>query len=290
MALEKGSTTPQFDIRVLLRLLYGSPDSEPALVAIHASSLPSSNFRGIAPIPQDRPPSHGNRGLKESMIRLWVVIPAFNETDVIRDVVKGVRAFYPDVVVVDDCSADDTVEMALHAGATVIRHPINLGQGAALQTGIRYALGRGAQYIVTFDADGQHRPDDINVLVDTHLRTGADIVLGSRFLGQSENIPWLRKMLLRLAIIFTRVESGLKLTDAHNGLRMLTRRAAEGIRIRQNRMAHASEIIHQIARLKLTIAEAPVTIVYTEYSLRKGQRLSNAISILADLFVARLKK
>jgi len=229
-------------------------------------------------------------GQKRQAIDLWVVIPAFNEGPVIGEVVMAVRALYHNVIVVDDCSGDDTGVKALEAGATVLRHPVNLGQGAALQTGIRYALGHGAGYIVTFDADGQHRPEDISVLLDMQVKTGADVVLGSRFLGHTENIPRLRRMLLQLAIIFTRVTSGVKLTDTHNGLRLLTRRAAERIRIRQDRMAHASEIIDQIGALGLTVIEAPVTIVYTEYSLRKGQRLGNAFNILIELFVARLNK
>src|SRR5690348_6619366 len=177
---------------------------------------------------------------------LWVVIPAFNEGPVIGKVVMAVRALCHNVVVVDDCSGDGTGAQALEAGATVLRHPINLGQGAALQTGIRYALLRGAGYIVTFDADGQHRPEDIRVLLDTQVKTGADVVLGSRFLGHAENIPRLRRMLLQVAVIYTRITSGVKLTDAHNGLRLLTRRAAERIRISQDRMAHASEMIDQI--------------------------------------------
>lgn len=222
--------------------------------------------------------------------RVWVVIPAYNEAPVIAGVVEAVRARVGNVVVVDDCSGDGTREAAFSGGAVVLRHPINLGQGAALQTGIRYALSRGAELIVTFDADGQHRPEDIAVLLDTQRRTGADVVIGSRFLGATENLPRSRRAILKLATVFTRVTSGLKVTDAHNGLRLLTRSAAQRIEIRQNRMAHASEIIGQIRWLGLSVAEAPVTIVYTEYSLRKGQRLGNALNILVELFIARVNK
>jgi len=229
-------------------------------------------------------------GQKSQAIDLWVVMPALNEGPVIGKVVMAVRALGHNVIVVDDCSGDDTGAKALEAGATVLRHPINLGQGAALQTGIRYALRRGAGSIVTFDADGQHRPEDIRVLLDTQAKTGADVVLGSRFLGHAENLPRLRRMLLQLAIVYTHITSGVKLTDAHNGLRLLTRRAAERIRISQDRMAHASEIIDQIGALGLTAVEVPVTIVYTEYSLRKGQKLGNAFNILIELLVARLNK
>jgi glycosyltransferase involved in cell wall biosynthesis len=221
---------------------------------------------------------------------LWVVIPAFNEGQVIGDVVRKVRALHPRVVVVDDCSRDDTGPAALSAGAKVLRHPINLGQGAALQTGIRYALSLGADCIVTFDADGQHRVEDIAPLLETQARTRADVVVGSRFLGQAENMPARRRLVLKLAVVFTRLTTGVKLTDAHNGLRLLTRRAAERIHITQNRMAHASEIVDQIRRHRLTVAEVPVSIVYTEYSLRKGQKLSNAFNVLSELFVGWLNR
>ena len=172
----------------------------------------------------------------------------------------------------------------------MLRHPINLGQGAALQTGIRYALSAGAEYVVTFDADGQHRVEDIASLLDIRSRTNAEVVLGSRFLGHAENIPPRRRMVLKAAVVFTRLTSGVKLTDTHNGLRLLTRSAAQQIRITQNRMAHASQIVEQIHKLGLTVAEAPVSIVYTEYSLRKGQKLGNAFNVLSELLVGWLNK
>ncbi len=221
---------------------------------------------------------------------VWIVIPAFNEAQVIAGVVGGVRSRYPKVVVVDDCSSDDTGAAARSAGAVVLRHAINLGQGAALQTGIRFALEQGADCVVTFDADGQHRVDDIAALRERQRATGADVVFGSRFLGAAPHIPPMRRFMLRLAVVFTRLTTGVRLSDAHNGLRLLTRSAARVIDIRQNRMAHASEIVEQIHAARLTLAECPVTVLYTEYSLRKGQRLSNAINILTELFVARLHK
>lgn len=221
---------------------------------------------------------------------LWIVIPAFNEAEVIGDVVSRCRAHYEHVVVVDDCSGDETGRQALSSGASVIRHPINLGQGAALQTGIRFALEGGADVIVTFDADGQHRIADVGALTRTQRETGADVVLGSRFLGGTQNMPRFRRLVLRAAVMFTRLTSGMDLTDAHNGLRLLTRQAALRVRILQNRMAHASELIDQFGTLGLKVVEAPVTIVYSEYSLRKGQKSSNAFNILAELLAARLSR
>jgi glycosyltransferase involved in cell wall biosynthesis len=221
---------------------------------------------------------------------VWIVVPAFNEATVLGDVIANLRRHYPQVVVVDDCSTDGTGAAAAGAGAVVVRHPINLGQGAALQTGIDVALARGAAFIVTFDADGQHRAGDIPVLLDALNAAGADYALGSRFLGQAINLPRSRLLLLKAATLFTRLTTGLAVTDAHNGFRAMTRRGATMIRIRQNRMAHASEVMHQIAASGLNYVEAPVTIEYSAYSLAKGQKFSNSLNILMDLAIRRLHR
>ena len=221
---------------------------------------------------------------------LWVVIAAYNEATVIAGVIAGVRAAGYPVVVVDDGSADGTADAAEAAGAVVVRHPINLGQGAGLQTGIDYALSAGAETIVTFDADGQHRVEDIAVLAAALVERNVDYALGSRFLGHTLNQPLARRITLKLAILFTRLTVGLRVTDTHNGLRAMTRRGAERIKLRQNRMAHASEILHQIAESRLTYVEVPVTIEYSAYSLAKGQKLSDALTILLDLFARRLHR
>jgi glycosyltransferase involved in cell wall biosynthesis len=219
---------------------------------------------------------------------LWLVIPGFNEDRMIAQTLTSVRAWLPNVVVVDDGSSDRTADVAASAGAHVLRHVVNLGQGAALATGIRYALLRGAEFIVTYDADGQHRPEDIDTLLDMQRKSGADVVLGSRFLGRSENMPFNRRCLLKAAAAYTRAMTGLKLTDAHNGLRLFTRAAAEQMRIRQNRMAHASEMIEWLGSSGLRITECPVTIVYTDYSLAKGQSFFSSFNILWDLWLSRL--
>jgi glycosyltransferase involved in cell wall biosynthesis len=222
--------------------------------------------------------------------RISVVIAAYNEARVIAGVVAGViRAGY-DVVVVDDGSSDRTRDLAAAAGAVVLRHPINLGQGAALQTGIEFALRQGADIIVTFDADGQHRIADAARLVAALHTHDADFALGSRFLGGAVNQPLSRRILLRLATLFTRLTTGLSLTDTHNGLRAMTRLGASAIGLKQNRMAHASEILHQIADSGLKFVEVPVTIEYSAYSLAKGQSMGDALVILTDLFARRLHR
>jgi glycosyltransferase involved in cell wall biosynthesis len=172
----------------------------------------------------------------------------------------------------------------------VISHSINLGQGAALQTGIEYARAIGADVIVTFDADGQHQPSDIPALLAALEREGADIALGSRFLGRAEGIHWLRKCLLKLTARATRLTLGLRLTDVHNGLRALRVATTGRIELRQNRMAHASELLSQIAKYRLRYVEVPCTVVYTPYSLAKGQKLYHSINIFADLLLRRLHK
>ena len=222
--------------------------------------------------------------------QLWVICAAYNEAAMIGRVVSELRRAGYLTVVVDDGSADATGQIAAAAGAHLVTHPLNLGQGAALQTGMGYALSRGAEVLVTFDADGQHRVADIRRLVEALARERADFALGSRFLGEAQDLPPLRRLILRAATVFTRLTTGLRLTDSHNGLRALTRQGAATIRLRQNRMAHASEILAEIARSRLPYVEVPVSIEYTAYSLAKGQRLSDSVLILLDLLAQGLTR
>jgi glycosyltransferase involved in cell wall biosynthesis len=219
---------------------------------------------------------------------VWVVIAAYNEAQALGRVLAGLAGLPYRILVVDDGSTDATADVAARAGARVLRHPINLGQGAALQTGVDYALLRGASHVVTFDADGQHRAEDVAALLAALSAQDADYALGSRFRGAAVDLPPLRRLMLRAATLFTRATTGLDVTDAHNGLRAMTRRGAARIRLRQNRMAHASEILHQIAASGLRYVEVPVTIQYSRYSLAKGQRASEFVVILLDLFARRL--
>ena len=220
--------------------------------------------------------------------RTHVVLAAYDEAACIEEVVRGVLAVYPNVVVVDDGSRDDTFDRALRAGATALRHVINRGQGAALQTGVTYALMRGAEFVVTFDSDGQHRVEDIALLIGPIHRGEVDITLGSRFLGQAVNMTLGRRLLLKAGVLFTRIISGVEVTDAHNGLRGFSRRAAERIRITLDRMAHASELIDQVRASGLPYREVPVRIHYTEYSRAKGQGALGAIKILIHYFFGRV--
>jgi polyprenyl-phospho-N-acetylgalactosaminyl synthase len=218
----------------------------------------------------------------------WVIIPAFNEGQRLSAVLQGLATHPWQVVVVDDGSTDETARVAAGAGVIVLRHLINRGQGAALRTGLEYALMHGATQIVTFDADGQHSADDIPRLLQTLQRDEAELVLGSRFLGTAPGIPWHRRCLLRMAVLLTRLTTGLRLTDTHNGLRAMTGPAAAKLRFSEDGMAHASQILSLAARLKLRVCEVPCSVRYTEQTLSKGQRSSAAFRILGRLAIARL--
>lgn len=221
-----------------------------------------------------------------------VVIPAFNEEKVIGGIIDELKKYhYHDIIVVDDSSDDDTADVAEKSGAIVLRHLINRGQGAALKTGIIYALQGGADIIVTFDADGQHQVADIEKLIKPILEGKAGVVLGSRFLNNaSVNIPSFRKFILKLATIFTRITSKLNVTDTHNGLRAFSREAIKKIEIRQDRMAHASEILDEVHRNKLSYMEVPVVINYNEYSVSKGQSSMAFGKIILKYFLGKITK
>lgn len=218
------------------------------------------------------------------MGRTWVVIPMFNEATVIGSVIEDVRTEFPNVVCIDDGSSDDSVAQARAAGAVVIQHPINLGQGASLQTGFTFALSDPEMTeVVTFDADGQHLVADAVNMVRKLREEELDVVVGSRFLDDRTTLTASKRLILRMAAQWTRWTTGMALTDAHNGLRVLNRALLQQIKVRQNRMAHASELIDQIGEHKARWAEYPTHIIYTDYSKSKGQSLLNSVNILVEL-------
>lgn len=219
-----------------------------------------------------------------------VVIPAYREAAVIAGVVATLVGRFGEVVVVDDGSRDATGDLAAAAGATVLRHPVNLGQGAALQTGFEYAARQTwVTHVLTFDADGQHDVDDAVAAVELAGRTGVDLVLGSRFLDRAGDVPALRRAVLRAGIIFSRWTTGLELTDTHNGMRVISRRATASLRLRHHGMAHASEILEVAAREGWSYREVPARVHYSDYSVSKGQSSLNAVNVLIDLAVDRIR-
>ncbi len=214
----------------------------------------------------------------------WLVVPLYNEATVIGQVIDDAKGTFANIVCVDDGSSDGSAAIARKHGARVIEHPFNLGQGAALQTGMEFVRRQtNARYIVTFDADGQHSVADAAAMVDRARADDLAIIFGSRFLDDATQVGWSKKLVLKTAAAVTKQRTGLDLTDAHNGLRLLRRDALQQVVLRQDGMAHASEIVSQLAGTGLPWAEMPVHIAYTDYSKAKGQSLLNSVNILVDL-------
>ncbi len=217
---------------------------------------------------------------------VWVVVPLHNEERVIAQVVDDLASVFPNIVCVDDGSTDRSAEVARSTPAHLVRHCLNLGQGAALQTGLAYALRHpAASYFVTFDADGQHRVEDALAMVEVVKSGRCDAALGSRFLGTATGMPVQKRLALRAAVVLSPTVRRLRLTDTHNGLRVFSRPVAGELRITMNRMAHASEIVAFLAAGRWRVEEVPVTVRYTDYSTAKGQSLLNGVNILFDLSI-----
>lgn len=224
----------------------------------------------------------------------WLIIPCFNEGTVIGDVIRHARETFPNIVAVNDGSSDNSAEEIHKAGAHLVNHPVNLGQGAAIQTGVEYARSQpGAQYFVTFDADGQHQVKDVVAMLDRLRNEDVDIIVGTRFgrpRKEDDQVPWIKRLVLKTVVLLSPRTRKLGLTDAHNGLRVFNKKVADELNIRMNGMSHASEFVAQMDERGWRVSEQPVDILYTEYSMSKGQSLINGVNILADGFIARRLK
>ena len=226
--------------------------------------------------------------------QIAIVIPVYNEGAVVKDVIEDLKLKRPNdmIICVNDGSDDDSLEVLESInGIYVVPHDVNLGQGAALQTGIAMARKLKAKYVVTFDSDGQHSPEDIEKFYQLMKEKDLDIVMGSRFLqGSSSNVSAIKKYFLKLSTIFTYIMSGIKLTDSHNGLRIIDIEKNPEFELRSNGMSHASEVIDLVKLLDMKYAEKECTIVYTDYSKTKGQSMWNSVHIVIEIFIQRLTK
>ncbi len=233
-------------------------------------------------------------------MKVVVVIPAHNEGKTISAVIKQclalqVTRYALQVLVVDDGSQDRTYEVARNSRALVVRHPINRGLGAALSTGIVGALKLGADVIVTLDGDGQHDPGELQHVVAPILKGEAEVVIGSRFITtlKPENIktlphiPWHRQAANWCGNFFTWLLFGIWVTDSQSGFRAFSSAAARKLKLRTSTMEVSSEIIREIARLKLRLQEVPITVRYTAYSLSKGQGFFRGLQTLWKLVVLK---
>lgn len=212
------------------------------------------------------------------------IVPAYQEQQRIGEVVTELLGVVDEVVVVDDASTDNTVAVAEQAGATVIVHGLNRGQGAALETGHVYVRQIGATYVVHFDGDGQFNVSDIRPAITALEDAHADIVFGSRFLTENASVPWLKRYIVRpIGRLVDRLFGAVPRTDTHNGFRVLGKRALNMIHITQDRMAHATEIPQLVQRHSLRYIEFPVTVRYHEY----GQSSLSGFTIIRDLLLKR---
>lgn len=225
-------------------------------------------------------------------MKLSIIVPAYNEASTIGHVIEQVRGVdlpgvEKEIIVVNDGSSDRTVEIARSKGAVVIQHIINRGLGGALGTGIEAALRRGADILVTCDADGQHSPDDIRKVVEPIRMGQAGVVIGSRML-ETGGMPWTRRIANRMANLVTLVLFGIRTTDSQSGLRAFSRSAAKQIRIRTNTYEVSSEICGEIGRHRLRFMEVPIQAIYTDYSLSKGQGFTVGLKTLFRLILTKL--
>lgn len=215
------------------------------------------------------------------------VIPAFNEEETIAEVIKSVKPYADKIIVVDDCSQDNTGKIAEKEGVVVLHHIINRGQGAALQTGNEYSLLEGADIIVHFDADGQFIAKEIKNIISPIINGEADAVFGSRFLSKKSKIPFIKKnIIIPLARFVNKIFLDISLTDPQSGFRALSSSAVKNIKIEQAGMAHCSEILYKAIKINLKIKEVPITVIYNNF----GQRFSGGIKILKELFIGVLIK
>lgn len=219
---------------------------------------------------------------------VWLVVPVYNEAPVIARVVENALRSFPNIVCVDDGSRDDSAAQIARTGALLVRHPVNLGQGAAVQTGVEFARRQpGAEYFVTFDADGQHQVHDVERMVNRLRTEPIDIVVGTRFHDDVQHIPKLKRIVLKCAVMLSRRGRRLGLTDSHNGLRAFNRKVAMELDITSNGMGHAPEFVEMMDRRGWRVAEEPVNILYTQYAMAKGQSLLNGVNIVFDSAVRR---
>lgn len=224
-------------------------------------------------------------------MKIFIVIAAYNEGKSIAKVISGLKkAGYNNIAVVDDGSRDNTYEIIRNSGAHALHHIVNRGQGAALKTGIDYALNNGADIIVTFDADGQHMVEDIPAMIKPIIKKECDATIGSRFLKKTR-MPLLRRITLKIGVLIMWLFYGVKMTDAHNGFRALSKEAAKKIEITSDRMEHASQIIEEIYRKRIKYKEIPVTIRYTDYSMGKGHGgFRQACRVFGRMFLRKLMR
>ena len=220
--------------------------------------------------------------------KVYVLIPVFNEEKKIKSVVTDLSKYFVNIVAVNDGSTDSSRDILESLDVTLLNHSINLGQGAAISTGFKYIQNlMNANAVVTFDADGQHSVEDAKAFAKEILSCDEEVIFGSRFIKNKANIPFLKKIVLSIVVLFTNRFSRTKLSDAHNGLKAIKKDSLKKIDITIDGFGFESQIIHQVSKKNMTYKELPTNTIYTSYSKNKGQKLINGLIILEDLFKSR---
>lgn len=222
---------------------------------------------------------------------LLVVIPAYNEAAHLPSLLRQVRSEgFNNVLVVSDGSVDDTVIIAENEGAIVLDHILNRGPGSATATGLEYALQSGYKAAITIDADLQHDADDIIHLLNRYNQSGADVIIGSRFLDPSNKIPGIRRLYNSVANLITFLFCFEWTGDTQSGFKFLSRRALETIKINLDGYEFCSEMLIKAYRSGLRVEEISVKVYYTEESLSKGQGFINGLKTFYNLLLSFLVK
>lgn len=225
------------------------------------------------------------------MKTLILILPAFNEGPIIFKVLQTLKKAVKklpvktNILVVNDGSTDTTKDKVKKARITLLNHRLNRGLGASISTGLKYAKINKADFAITMDSDGQHNPDDIKTILNPLLKNKADIVIGSRMLNQDNPMPGLRKILNLFSNLFTKLLFGIYSTDSLSGFRGFNKVAINKIKLKTERMEASNELFLQIKKHKLRYAEVPIKVIYTDYSIQKGQKSSNAFAIIFKLLL-----
>ena len=222
---------------------------------------------------------------------IYILIPVFNEKKVIKKLILNLKKNFKYIIAVNDGSYDGNREILEELDIILINHPINLGQGAAIKTGLEYINNYlNGHAVITFDADGQHSVEDAVLFADNILTTDKDIIFGSRFIKNSVNVPFLKKIMLKTATLITNQFLSLNLTDTHNGLKAIKTSVLQKINLSIDGYAFETELIIEIAKNQIPYIELPTDIKYTEYSKQKGQGILNSIRIFEDIIFKLIRK
>ena len=227
-------------------------------------------------------------------MKLLIGVPAYNEENVIGKVLKNLPRKISgiskiDILVVNDGSSDETEKLAEKiSGVIVLNHLINRGLGGALKTILTYAKMKNYDLLITFDADGQHISNDVVKLINTYYSSNTDVVIGSRW-KRSLHKPFSRYLVNQFANFFTFLLFAVWTSDSQSGLRLFNKKAINCIDLETDGMEVSSEIFKEIKRKKLSFSETSITAIYTKYSLKKGQQVSNSINVIIQLLLRLIK-